>query len=536
MRLLVFLAAALPALGQPVAVTADLNAPHVFFDDLDYAHPVDWVDREGGSYGSLYGPNAWLTGTDQALGVETVRAWYATSGWLDFGDWLTLEDARDLGGTLRNIATQTRDTPGWVVLESDGGRAGRSLLGFSSAFEARYGTWVARVRMSPMGEALGSVVHTPLWLQGSNSARDARELPGLFSRDGRSWFEINFEINRWYADGCDRPREPIVSCNVNAGVSWGHLAPLGGNDRLRTDADVYNANCRVRAEPGGTWTSGAVRPDTECARILTNAAYAGDVYAYFLIRVTPTRSYQAVAAFDETRDGLRRDRIDGFESLWMDTPRRGLRHYAPPDRMRMISSLGLWQDEPFAVRMETDWMYYAPDTSLGLREVLGDVERLRALFERADVRDARGDRVTRINTTGLGLANPHTYRSEAPRACYAGWLSQTADLPPSVRIEGPFATPDGPLLRALPDQPYDRRFAGRTRIRWEGWYGTEARGRPDLTLQDHGFDLLLADARPGPLTLRATLTIEGAHTWRDWSVSCPDAWFHADTVRTVTLP
>ncbi len=534
--------AALPICAQPIAFAPDLTASSVFFDDLDYAHPVDWLGPRGGSYGSLYGENAWLVGNASGVGVETVRAWFSSNGWLDFGTWLTDENARNITDSLQSIATQSTDVPGWIVLESSADRPSRTQLGFSSGFEASTGTWVARVRMGPMqpnGSGKTDVAHTPLWLQSSNSARDLRTRDGLYVSRESSWSEINFEINNWWTNGCDDG--PSNQCRVSAGVTWGHLTPDNGNRAMRapgrqqTESPEASATCRIVAVPGG-YAGARVARDAECAQVLTNAVTQdGDVFAYVLIRLTPTRSFQAVAAFDETRDGYRRDRIDGFESLYMETPGGGLPHYAPPDAMRMISSLLLEQDRPFATRMETDWMFYAPDTTLTIRDAMGDVDRLRAALAEADVRDQSGRRVTRVNTTGLGLRNPHAYRDEARRACYAAWLTQTPDLPARVRIDGPFATPQGSVLRAYVDQPYDQRFSGVVDVSWQGWTGAASDGAPAWTRSAEGFDLLLSDTPRGTHTVRATLTIRGQHSWRDWSTGCPEDWFEASAERTIRL-
>ncbi len=534
--------AALRVCAQPSAFAPDLTSSSVFFDDLDYAHPVDWISPRGGSYGSLYGENAWLVGNASGVEVETVRAWFSSNGWLDFGNWLTDENARNIADSLQSIATQSTDEPGWIVLESSADRPARSLLGFSSGFEAATGTWVARVRMSPMQPNTSSqtaVAHTPLWLQSSNSARDLRMREGLYVSRQSSWSEINFEINNWWSQGCEDG--PSKQCRVSSGVTWGHLTPDSGNramrapGRLATQSPSAAATCRVVADPGG-YVGARIATDVECARILTNSAtQGGDVYAYVLIRITPTRSFQAIAAFDETRDGYRRDRIPGFESLYMETPGGGLPHYAPPGAMRMISSLLLEQDQPFATRMETDWMFYAPDTTLSIRDAMGDVDRLRAALAEADVRDRSGRPITRVNTTGLGLRNPHAYRDEADRTCYDSWLTQTPDLPARLRIDGPFATPQGPVLRAYVDQPYEQRFSGTVHVAWQGWTGADSNGAPTWTRSAEGLDLLLTDTPRGTHTIRATLSIEGPHSWRDWSTGCPDDWFTATAERTIRL-
>ncbi len=505
--------------------------------------PVDWIGPRGGSYGSLYGSNAWLIGGEgDGDSLQTVRAWFASNGWLDFGTWLTDENGRNIADSLHSIATQTTKEQGWLILESAADRPAHSQIGISSGFEARTGTWAARVRMSPMqppGAGRTVVAHAPLWLQSSTSARDERERDGLYTSRETSWSEVNFEINNWWSDGCDDG--PARQCRTSSGVTWGHLTPDQGNramrapGRLATAEAASAASCRLLSVPGG-YASARVGTDTECARILTNSASGGgDVYAYVLIRMTPTRSFQAIAAFDETRDGFKRDRIDGFESLYMETPGGGLPHYVLPDPMRMISSLLLEQDTPFATRLETDWMFYAPDTTLTIRDVMDDVYRLRSALSAADARDEMGRPITRVNTTGLGLSNPHTYRDEDERSCFVSWLAQTPDLPARLRIDGPFETPSGPVLRAYVDQPYERRFAGTVGIAWQGWTGDGTSGPPAWTRSGEGFDLLLSDALAGTHTVRATLAIDGPHTWRDWSDGCPSDWFEAAAERRFDL-
>jgi len=497
------------------------------FDDFVYFVPTDYpfpADGEGGSEGTLLGPNQWIEGSPSgtpSIGNAT-RAWYSHL-WMEQSQWIQTDTT--------NPSINTTSPTNFATFSTPQGSTVNDLARITTGFVADKGTWVARMRLSELPPlSKGEMVHA-FWLQSSHWAIDRRVTidggtQNVFAPGERSWFETNFEIWNEFLTGGNyscRLTDADPVCPASTGITYKHRTYLNKNNVLRAYQSDQVGTCRVVRYSGQGWGDGYDLPQNDCHDIITNKTYKedGDVYVYLFIQITDTHLSQLIYARDEDQV------IPDFEWLQMET--HGMEFIIPPQVMRTMFDINVEPNTPLEEEFSSklDWFFYSPRTDLNVYGVMADVSTLRGyLWDQwafNNVVDDEGRAIIRMNTTGKSVAYPHAPGS----ACYTNQTPSYPDKPFNFEIRGPFVNRNTNSLyfESRPIEDANSEYRHTTyNIGWKVWETIKNSGNGLVTtdlienFDSLGFDYVY-EGPPSGYTLEK-LKFEVTYTDTEWTLPC----------------